>query len=69
MGSQAGWAAVSRLATQPDLDVDPSGAPRWVQRLVKAAHGAIGAHQQAVRQCYADFRGLVEELLRRLPRG
>ena len=37
--------------------------------LLKPAHGAIGAHQQAVRQCYTDFRGLAEELLRRLPRG
>ena len=37
--------------------------------LLKPAHGAIGAHLQAVRQCYGEFRGLAEELLRRLPRG
>ena len=34
--------------------------------LLKPAHGAIGAHQQAVRDCYTDFRNLAWELLRRL---
>lgn len=37
--------------------------------LLKPAHGAIGAHQTAVRDCYADFRKLADELLRRLPDG
>ena len=34
--------------------------------LLKPAHGAIGAHQQAVRDCYTDFRDLAQELLERL---
>ena len=34
--------------------------------LLKPAHGAIGAHQQAVRDCYTDFRNLARELLERL---
>ena len=34
--------------------------------LLKPAHGAIGAHQQAVHACYMDFRNLGQELLRRL---
>ena len=34
--------------------------------LLKPAHGAIGAHQQAVRDCYTDFRNLAEALLGRL---
>lgn len=37
--------------------------------LLKPAHGAIGAHQTAARDCYADFRKLADELLRRLPDG
>ena len=37
--------------------------------LLKPAHGAIGAHQQAVRECYTDFRGLAQELLERLNRA
>ncbi len=37
--------------------------------LLKPAHGAIGAHQQAVRECYADFRDLAHELLARLDGG
>ncbi len=34
--------------------------------LLKPAHGAIGAHQQAVQECYTDFRNLARELLGRL---
>ena len=37
--------------------------------LLKPAHGAIGAHQQAVRDCYTDFRNLAGELLGRLAGG
>ena len=37
--------------------------------LLKPAHGAIGAHQQAVRDCYTDFQSLARELLRRLAGG
>ena len=37
--------------------------------LLKPAHGAIGAHQQAVRDCYTDFRDLAGELLVRLADG
>ena len=37
--------------------------------LLKPADGAIGAHQQAVRDCYTDFRNLARELLGRLPDG
>ena len=37
--------------------------------LLKPAHGAIGAHQQAVRDCYTDFRNLARELLGRLANG
>ena len=37
--------------------------------LLKPAHGAIGAHQQAVRDCYTDFRSLAGELLGRLADG
>ena len=35
--------------------------------LLKPADGAIGAHQQAVRDCYTDFQNLAHELLGRLP--
>jgi chromosome partitioning protein len=34
--------------------------------LLKPGDGAIGGHQGAVRQAYADFRGLAEQLLRRM---
>ena len=34
--------------------------------LLKPAHGAIGAHQRAVLDCYADFKNLAIELLERL---
>ena len=34
--------------------------------LLKPAHGAIGAHQQAVHACYMDFQRLAEQLLLRL---
>ena len=37
--------------------------------LLKPAHGAIGAHQQAVRDCYTDFRNLARDLLARLDGG
>jgi cellulose biosynthesis protein BcsQ len=37
--------------------------------LLKPAHGAIGAHQQAVLECYADFHDLAQELLVRLDGG
>ena len=37
--------------------------------LLKPAHGAIGAHQQAVRDCYTDFQNLAGELLGRLADG
>ena len=37
--------------------------------LLKPAHGAIGAHQQAVRECYVDFHDLARELLVRLDSG
>ena len=37
--------------------------------LLKPAHGAIGAHQQAVRECYTDFHNLAGELLERLADG
>ncbi len=37
--------------------------------LLKPAHGAIGAHQHAVRDCYKDFRNLARDLLGRLPDG
>ena len=37
--------------------------------LLKPAHGAIGAHQQAVRDCYTDFRDLARDLLGRLADG
>ena len=37
--------------------------------LLKPAHGAIGAHQQAVGDCYTDFRSLAGELLGRLAEG
>ena len=37
--------------------------------LLKPAHGAIGAHQQAVRDCYEDFRNLARDLLGRLADG
>ena len=37
--------------------------------LLKPAHGAIGAHQQAVRDCYTGFRNLAGELLGRLADG
>ena len=37
--------------------------------LLKPAHGAIGAYQQAVRDCYTDFRDLARELLGRLGEG
>ena len=37
--------------------------------LLKPAHGAIGAHQRAVGDCYTDFRNLAEALLGRLDRG
>ena len=37
--------------------------------LLKPADGAIGAHQQAVRDCYTDFRRLARELLGRLADG
>lgn len=36
--------------------------------LLKPADGAIGAHQQAVRDCYMDFKYLAEEILRRVER-
>ena len=35
--------------------------------MLKPAHGAIGAHQKAVRDCYTDFQNLARELLGRLP--
>ena len=35
--------------------------------LLRPAHGAIGAHQQAVHACYMDFHDLAEKLLLRLP--
>jgi hypothetical protein len=38
-------------------------------KCLKPAHGAIGAHQQAVRDCYRDFRDLADELVGRLPGG
>ena len=34
--------------------------------LLRPAHGAIGAHQQAVLECYAAFKDLALELLARL---
>ena len=37
--------------------------------LLKPADGAIGAHQQAVRDCYMDFQSLARELLGRLADG
>jgi cellulose biosynthesis protein BcsQ len=37
--------------------------------LLKPAHGAIGAHQRAVRDCYTDFGLLAAELGRRLDGG
>ena len=37
--------------------------------LLKPAHGAIGAHQQAVRDCYTDFQSLARQLLGRLDSG
>ena len=37
--------------------------------LLKPAHGAIGAHQLAVRDCYTDFQGFARELLGRLDGG
>ena len=37
--------------------------------LLKPAHGAIGAHQRAVRDCHTDFAFLALELLRRLDGG
>ena len=37
--------------------------------LLKPAHGAIGAHQQAVLECYVDFHDLAQELLVRLDGG
>ncbi len=37
--------------------------------LLKPAHGAIGAHQHAVQECYRDFQTLAEELLARIERG
>ena len=37
--------------------------------LLKPAHGAIGAHQRAVRECRTDFSLLASELLGRLDGG
>ncbi len=37
--------------------------------LLKPAHGAIGAHQQAVRDCYTDFQSFARELIGRLDGG
>ena len=37
--------------------------------LLKPAHGASGAHQLAVRDCYAEFQRLAGDLLRRLASG
>lgn len=34
--------------------------------LLKPAHGAIGSHQQAVQDCYMDFKSLAGKLLGRL---
>jgi hypothetical protein len=36
--------------------------------LLRAADGAIGGHQAAVKDCYDDFKGLAKEILKRIRR-